>query len=99
MAKCQTWHEDEDGNAIQVTGVCDKEAEWVCCVPFTGALCCTEHKCRCATKIGEPRKEDTFTMLAMLIERAVLKEKDELKRAEARRIAKELRKLDETVRR
>jgi hypothetical protein len=45
---CQTWREDEDGNAIQTQGVCDKQARWVSCVPFVGAKTCDEHKCRCA---------------------------------------------------
>jgi len=46
--KCQTWREDEDGNAIQTQGVCDKDARWVSCVPYIGVKTCDEHKCRCA---------------------------------------------------
>ena len=51
MTTCQTWREDDDGNAIQTEGVCDAEATWVSCVPFAGALTCVDHKCRCAKPI------------------------------------------------
>ena len=33
MVTCQAWCEDDDGYAIQTEGVCDREAEWVSCVP------------------------------------------------------------------
>ena len=51
MVTCQAWCEDDDGYAIQTEGVCDREAEWVSCVPFVGARTCTKHKCRCAKLI------------------------------------------------
>ncbi len=49
---CQAWREDENGDAIQTEGVCDRPAEWLSCQPFVGARTCTEHKCRCAKPIA-----------------------------------------------
>jgi hypothetical protein len=67
MVTCQQWREDDEGRIIQTRGVCANEAQWVCCVPFVGALLCDEHKCRCAKPIGAEENEPVPPLVNRLL--------------------------------